>query len=250
VPVGWWRTFEGSHYPSVRETIPVNGSQRILIVDDEPYITDVVSAALRFEGWNIDEAATGAQSLEKARHGHFDLIVLDVMLPDIEGFEVCRRLRLEEINTPVLVLTARDTTDDKLTGLAHGDDYVTKPFSIDELVARIRAVLRRSGAAPTDEERLRVGDLVVNPGTREAWRQGNPIELTATEFNLLFYLMVHSRQVLSKAQILAAVWDGFTGDSNIVEIYISYLRKKVDCYEPALIHTVRRVGYTLRESRP
>jgi two-component system OmpR family response regulator len=228
----------------------VNGSQRILVVDDEPYITDVVSAALRFEGWKIDAAATGAESLDKARHGNFDLIVLDVMLPDIEGFEVCRRLRLEEIDTPVLFLTARDTTEDKLTGLANGDDYVTKPFSIDELVARIRAVLRRSGAAPTVEQRLRVGDLVVDPGTREAWRQGNLIELTATEFNLLLYLMVHSRQVLSKAQILAAVWDSFTGDSNIVEIYISYLRKKVDCYSPPLIHTVRRVGYTLRESGP
>ncbi len=228
----------------------MNGSHRILVVDDEPYITDVVSAALRFEGWSIDEAATGEQSLDKARHGHFDLIVLDVMLPDIEGFEVCRRLRFEEIDTPVLFLTARDTTEDKLAGLAHGDDYVTKPFSLDELVARIRAVLRRSGAVPSGEHRLRVGDLVVDPETRQVWRQGNPIELTATEFNLLFYLMLHSRQVLSKAQILSAVWDGFTGDSNIVEIYISYLRKKVDCYAPPLIHTVRRVGYTLRESRP
>ena len=173
------------------------------------------------------------------------------MLPDIDGFEVCRRLRAEHIRTPVLFLTARDATADKVAGLAHGDDYVTKPFSIDELVARIRAVLRRTGLEDfPDEGRLRFSDLVVDVGTHEVWRGDHPIELTATEFNLLHFLMRNARQVLSKAQILDAVWDeGFAGDSNIVEIYISYLRKKVDCFDPPLIHTIRRVGYSLREPR-
>jgi two-component system OmpR family response regulator len=229
----------------------VNSTHRILVVDDEPYITDVVAAALRFEGLTSEEVSTGEEALVKARVGGYDLIVLDVMLPDIEGFEVCRRLRSEDIRTPVLFLTARDATADKLAGLAHGDDYVTKPFSIDELVARIRAVLRRTAADDTaNGGQRRYSDLVVDVGTHEVWRGEHPIDLTATEFNLLLYLLRHAPQVVSKAQILAAVWDdGFTGDSNIVEIYISYLRKKIDCYPPPLIHTVRRVGYSLREPR-
>lgn len=230
----------------------MNGSHRILVVDDEPYITDVVSAALRFEGLASDDAATGSEALDKAREGDFDLIVLDVMLPDIEGFEVCRQLRAEDIGTPVLFLTARDATADKLTGLAHGDDYVTKPFSLDELLARIRAVLRRSGGSPKElGTQLRVGDLALDEETREVWRGDHPVDLTTTEFNLLLYLMLHPRQVLSKAQILSAVWDdGAERESNIVEIYISYLRKKIDCHPPPLIHTVRRAGYSLREPRP
>jgi two-component system, OmpR family, response regulator len=228
---------------------PVDGAGHILVVDDEPYITDVVMAALRFEGFASEEASTGAKALEKARSRAFDLIVLDVMLPDIEGFEVCRRLRSEDVLTPVLFLTARDATADKLTGLAEGDDYVTKPFSLEELVARIRAVLRRSSPEDSASDgRVRFSDLVMNARTHEVWRGDHLIELTATEFNLLHYLVLHRRQVLSKAQILAAVWeDSFTGDSNIVEIYISYLRKKIDRYDPPLIHTIRRVGYSLRE---
>jgi len=224
---------------------------RILIVDDEPYITDVVAAALRFEGFSSEQASTGAEALDKARTGEYDLMVLDVMLPDIEGFEVCRRLHEENIYTPVLFLTARDATADKVAGLARGDDYVTKPFSIDELVARIRAVLRRTSLdLPADEERLRFADLVVDERTHEVWRADIPIDLTATEFNLLTYLLTNARQVMSKTQILDAVWqDSFVGDSNIVEIYISYLRKKIDCFDPPLIHTVRRVGYSLREPR-
>jgi two-component system OmpR family response regulator len=199
---------------------------RILVVDDEPYITDVVTAALRFEGFATEEAATGLDGLEKARSGRCDLIVLDVML--------------------------QDTTADKLAGLARGDDYVTKPFSIDELVARIRAVLRRTGLEGfLDVGRLQFSDLVIDAGTHEVWRGDHVIDLTATEFKLLHFLLRNARQVLSKAQILDAVWDeGFVGDSNIVEIYISYLRKKVDCYDPPLIHTIRRVGYSLREPRP
>ena len=224
---------------------------RVLVVDDEPYITDVVTAALRFEGFATEEASTGLEGLEKARSGRCDLIVLDVMLPDIDGFEVCQRLRSEHIETPVLFLTAKDATADKLAGLARGDDYVTKPFSIDELVARIRAVLRRTGPEELlDVGRLEFSDLVVDVGTHEVWRGDHVIDLTATEFKLLYFLLHNARQVLSKAQILDAVWDeGFVGDSNIVEIYISYLRKKVDCYDPPLIHTIRRVGYSLREPR-
>jgi two-component system OmpR family response regulator len=227
------------------------GTSRILVVDDEPYITDVVSAALRYEGFASDDAATGTEALDKARLGGFDLIVLDVMLPDMEGFEVCRRMRTEDIRTPVLFLTARDATVDKLAGLAHGDDYVTKPFSIDELLARIRAVLRRTSLEESPDRRiLRFADLVVSEDTHEVWRGDHAIDLTATEFNLLLYLLRHARQVMSKAQILDAVWqDNFAGDSNIVEIYISYLRKKVDRYDPPLIHTIRRVGYSLREPR-
>jgi two-component system OmpR family response regulator len=230
----------------------MNGPGRILVADDEPYITDVVTAALRFEGFASEEASTGSEALEKAREGMCDLIVLDVMLPDIDGFEVCRRLRDENVLTPVLFLTARDGTADKLAGLVHGDDYVTKPFSIDELVARIRAVLRRTALDDdAGEGRLTFSDLVIDVSTHEVWRADQPIDLTATEFNLLHFLVRNARQVLSKAQILDAVWtDGFTGDSNIVEIYISYLRKKIDRFDPPLIHTIRRVGYSLREPRP
>jgi two-component system OmpR family response regulator len=227
----------------------VNPPVRVLVVDDEPYITDVVSSALAFEGFATQEASTAVDALAHARAGGFDCIVLDVMLPDGDGFEVCRALRGEEIDTPVLFLTARDEAPDKLAGLAHGDDYVTKPFSIDELVARIRAVLRRTGTG-ADDGRLRVGDLVVDQGARTVWRAGTELELTATEFNLLAFLAAYPRQVLSKTQILDEVWtEGFDGESNIVEIYISYLRKKVDRLDPPLIHTVRGVGYTLREPR-
>jgi two-component system OmpR family response regulator len=224
---------------------------RILVVDDEPYIIDVVTAALQFEGFSTDEACSGYNALAKATTESYDLIVLDVMLPDIEGIEVCARLRDRGVRTPVLFLTARDATADKLAGLVHGDDYVTKPFSLDELVARVRAVLRRTVFDDLDDEgQIRFSDLVVDPHTHEVWRAEQPIDLTATEFNLLHYLIVHARQVLSKSQILNAVWDdGFAGDSNIVEIYISYLRKKIDCFEPPLIHTIRRVGYSLREPR-
>ena len=220
---------------------------RVLVVDDEPYITDVLSTALVFEGFATEEAATGADALAKARTGEFDCIVLDVMLPDGDGFDVCRSLRAEDIATPVLFLTARDTGPDKLTGLALGDDYVTKPFSIEELVARIRAVLRRS-VPPEDLRRLRCADLVVDVDTHEVWRGGAPVSLTATEFNLLVFLASNPRRVVSKSQILDAVWsEGFDGESNIVEIYISYLRKKIDRGGPPLIRTVRGVGYTLRE---
>ncbi len=225
---------------------------RILVVDDEPYITDVVTAALRFEGFATEEASTGLEALDKARAGQCDLIVLDVMLPDIDGFEVCRRLRSEQVTTPVLFLTARDATADKLAGLASGDDYVTKPFSIDELVARIRAVLRRSGP----EDLTRRGEAALQ---RPGGRRGHPRGLAGRPRHRSHRHRVQAAALppaqrppgAVQAQILDAVWDeGFVGDSNIVEIYISYLRKKVDCYDPPLIHTIRRVGYSLREPRP
>jgi two-component system OmpR family response regulator len=224
-------------------------SGRVLVVDDEPYITDVLAAALRFEGFDIEVAATGAQALSMALPGGFDMIVLDVMLPDLEGIEVCHQLRAAGTSTPVLFLTARDTSGDKLAGLAVGDDYVTKPFSIDELVARIRAVLRRTMPDGSDPDgRLRFADLIMDDETHEVWRAGELIELTATEFNLLRYLLVNARRVVSKSEILSAVWDyDFEGDANIVETYISYLRKKIDRFDPPLVHTIRRVGYSLRE---
>ncbi|HWF22291.1 MAG TPA: response regulator transcription factor [Acidimicrobiales bacterium] len=224
-------------------------SGRVLVVDDEPYITDVLAAALRFEGFDIEVAATGAQALSMALPGGFDIIVLDVMLPDLEGIEVCHQLRAAGTGTPVLFLTARDTSGDKLAGLAVGDDYVTKPFSIDELVARIRAVLRRTMPDGSDVDgRLRFADLVMDDETHEVWRANELIELTATEFNLLRYLLVNARRVVSKSEILTAVWDyDFEGDANIVETYISYLRKKIDRFDPPLVHTIRRVGYSLRE---
>ncbi|MHB8682184.1 MAG: response regulator transcription factor [Acidimicrobiales bacterium] len=226
------------------------GAPRILVVDDEPYITDLLGAALRFEGFDVDVAATGTEAITAATRSRPDLVLLDVMLPDIEGTEVCRRLRAEGVTTPVLFLTARDATEDKVAGLTvGGDDYVTKPFSLDELVARIHAVLRRAGLARIEvaEGRLTYADLTMDEDTHEVWRQGSLVELTATEFNLLHYLLSNARRVLSKADILDHVWRyDFDGDPNIVETYISYLRKKVDCYDPPLIHTMRGVGYSLR----
>ena len=222
------------------------------MVDDEPYITDLLGAALRFEGFTVEVAATGTDALAMATHGRHDLMLLDVMLPDVSGTEVCRRLRADGIRTPVLFLTARDATEDKVAGLTvGGDDYVAKPFSLDELVARIHAVLRRtSGLTAAQPSRLVFADLEMDDDTHEVWRQGVAVDLTATEFNLLRYLLENSRRVLSKSEIVDNVWSfDFDGDPNIVETYISYLRKKVDCVEPPLIHTIRGVGYSLRVAR-
>ena len=229
----------------------MNAAPRILVVDDEPYITDLLGAALRFEGFEVETAATGTEALTAAEQGRHDLVLLDVMLPDVNGTEVCRKLRSQGLRTPVLFLTARDATEDKVVGLTvGGDDYVTKPFSLDELVARIHAVLRRVYPAGAPQDRLSFSDLEMDDETHEVWRQGNLIELTATEFNLLRYLMENARRVLSKSEILDHVWhDDFDGDPNIVETYVSYLRKKVDCFQPPLIHTIRGVGYSLRLPR-
>ncbi len=219
------------------------------MVDDEPYITDLLAAALRYEGFEVDVAGTGNEAVQKASAGSkHDLVLLDVMLPDLDGTEVCRRLRSSGHSLPVLFLTARDATEDKVTGLSLGaDDYVTKPFSLDELVARINAVLRRTATRTIDGARLSYADLVMDEETHEVWRQGTLVDLTATEFNLLHYLLENARRVLSKSEIIDHVWPyDFEGDPNIVETYISYLRKKVDCFEPPLLHTVRGVGYSLR----
>ncbi|HEY5026632.1 MAG TPA: response regulator transcription factor [Acidimicrobiales bacterium] len=223
---------------------------KILVVDDEPYITDLLSAALRFEGFAVETVATGGDAMSMAERSHHDLVLLDVMLPDVDGTEVCRRMREQGNRTPVLFLTARDATEDKVGGLtAGGDDYVTKPFSLDELVARIHAVLRRTTPA-RENHRLQFSDLEMDDETHEVWRQGSLVELTATEFNLLRYMLENARRVLSKSEILDHVWNyDFDGDPNIVETYISYLRKKIDRVDPPLIHTIRGVGYSLRLPR-
>ncbi|MDQ3980133.1 MAG: response regulator transcription factor [Actinomycetota bacterium] len=222
---------------------------RVLVVDDEPNITDLVSTALRYEGFDVEVAADGRSALAQGQRFRPELMVLDVMLPDLDGFTVVRRLRADNLPVSVVFLTARDATEDKVTGLTlGGDDYVTKPFSVEELIARIRAVLRRArGGTSSDSGRLSFADLEMDEDTREVWRQNQPIQLTATEFKLLRYLLLNPRRVLTKAQILDHVWQyDFDGDANVVETYISYLRKKIDRMEPRLIHTVRGVGYSLR----
>jgi two-component system, OmpR family, response regulator len=229
-------------------TSSVEDGVRVLVVDDESYITDLVATALRYEGFDVAAAANGRDALSLVDSFCPDLIVLDVMLPDFDGFEVQRRLTERGRPAPVLFLTARDATEDKVRGLTvGGDDYVTKPFSLEELVARIRAILRRTRAAGSESERLKFADLEMDEDTHEVRRGNQPIELTATEFNLLRFLLANPRRVVSKGQILDHVWHyDFGGDSSIVETYISYLRKKVDIREPHLIHTVRGVGYVLR----
>ncbi|HVL82208.1 MAG TPA: response regulator transcription factor [Actinomycetota bacterium] len=222
--------------------------QRVLVVDDEANITDLVATALRYEGFETATAQSGREGLRRVEDFHPHLVVLDVMLPDLDGFEVLRRLRDGGRPTPVLFLTARDAVEDRVRGLTTGgDDYLTKPFSLEELVARVRAVLRRAHGAPGAASRLTFADLELDEETHEVWRSGRAISLTATEFKLLRYLMGNPRRVLSKAQILDHVWNyDFGGDANVVETYISYLRRKVDAEGPPLIHTIRGVGYSLR----
>jgi two-component system, OmpR family, response regulator len=223
---------------------------RILVVDDEPSLVDAVATALRYEGFEVTEATTGRAALTAAQVTTPDLIVLDVMLPDLDGFEVSSRLRADGVDTPVLFLTARDTLEDKAAGFAAGaDDYLTKPFSLAELVMRVHAILRRSSAADQDgSSTLRFADLELDVDAHQLRRAGALIELTATEFSVLKYFMMNPERVLSKAQILEYVWHyDFDGDSNICETYVSYLRKKLNEHGPPLIHTVRLVGYVLRE---
>jgi len=228
---------------------PVN--HRVLVVDDEPNILDVLSMALRFHGFEVETAATGAQALAAASAFKPQLMVLDVMLPDMEGFDVARRLGSRRAEIPIIFLTARDATADKIRGLTiGGDDYVTKPFSLEELIARIRTVLRRSGRSDAESSRLAFEDLELDDDTREVARGSSPIELTATEYRLLRYLMSNPRRVLTREQILNHVWDyDFAGDARVLETYVSYLRKKLDAHGPPLIHTIRGVGYALREPR-
>ncbi len=223
---------------------------RILVVDDEPSIVDAVATALRYEGYEVEEATTGRDALSAVVRFEPDLVVLDWMLPDIDGIDVGKRMRERGFKTAILFLTARDAIDDKVEALrAGGDDYVTKPFSLAEIVARVQAVLRRTGGElPGDV--LRFGDLVLDESRHEVFRADTPIELTATEFNLLRFFMLNPRRVLSKTQILQNVWHyDFGGSRNVVETYVSYLRRKLDVAGPPLIRTVRQAGYMLEAER-
>jgi len=225
-------------------------TQRILVVDDENSISELIATSLKFVGFDVRTASSGAQALQIAQEFKPHALILDVMLPDQNGFEVCRQLRSEGQNIGVLFLTAKDSVEDKIAGLTiGGDDYVTKPFSLEELVARLRALLRRTGATEilADEEKIRFADLELDEATHEVKRAGKLIDLSPTEFLLLRYLMINADRVVSKSQILDHVWQyDFRGDMGIVETYVSYLRKKIDIFQPPLIHTVRGVGYRLR----
>lgn len=222
---------------------------RVLIVDDEPSLIELLSMAMRYEGWELSTATTGTDAVRAAREARPDAVVLDMMLPDFDGLEVMRRIRTEQPDVPVIFLTARDGVQDRIAGLtAGGDDYVTKPFSLEEVIARLRGLLRRTGATTVrPDSQLIVGDLILDEESHEVTRGGEAISLTATEFELLRFLMRNPKRVLSKAQILDRVWDyDFGGQANVVELYISYLRKKVDAGRPPMIHTMRGVGYVLK----
>jgi len=238
--------------PSDRARAPgLDAAVRVLVVDDEPGIRAAVATALRYEGFAAEQAATGRRALELAVAWRPALVVLDVMLPDHDGMEVARRLRRDRILAPVVFLTARDATPDVVAGLALGDDYVTKPFSLEELVARVRAVLRRTavtGATAPAGERLVYEDLELDQATHEVWRAGRRVELTATEFKLLRQFLLHPRRVLSKTLLLEQVWGYESAGGNVVETYVSYLRRKVDRLGPPLLHTVRGAGYVLRRA--
>jgi two-component system OmpR family response regulator len=225
---------------------------RVLVVDDEPNIVDVISMALRYQGFDVSSAGTGTEALNAVRDFRPHLMVLDVMLPDMEGFDVAQKLGAQRADVPIIFLTARDSTEDKIRGLTTGgDDYVTKPFSLEELVARIRTILRRSGIARPESGLLSFEDLELDEDTMEVTRAGEQISLTATEYRLLRYLMLNPRHVMTRAQLLDHVWHyDFGGDGRVLETYISYLRKKLDAHGPSLIHTVRGVGYALRVGRP
>ncbi|WP_420640015.1 response regulator transcription factor [Candidatus Poriferisocius sp.] len=225
---------------------PVTGPH-LLVVDDEANLRSMLGAALSFHGFNVIEAENGREALTAARNKHPDLIILDVMMPDLDGFEVCRRLRADGNQTPVLFLTAKDDTADKVRGLTlGGDDYLQKPFSLEELVARVEAVLRRTGGAGASGV-LKLADLCLDDDTYRVTRAGVEVSLSPTEYSLLRYLLINQGRVLSKAQILDHVWQyDFGGSGGVVETYIGYLRKKIDTSEPKLIHTIRGVGYTLR----
>jgi len=232
-----------------RLTRPDGSPVRVLVVDDEPNLAELLTSALRYEGWEVEVALNGTKAVSTAKSQRPDAVVLDMMLPDFDGMELLRRLRGDQSDVPVLFLTARDAVEDRVAGLtAGGDDYVTKPFSLEELVARLRGLMRRSGAqrAATTSV-LVVGDLELDEDSHEVTRAGEQISLTATEFELLRFLMRNPKRVLSKAQILDRVWNyDFGGQANVVELYISYLRKKIDAGRAPMIHTMRGAGYVLK----
>ncbi len=224
---------------------------RILVVDDEPNIVEVITMALKFEGFEVASAGTGREALDQVAAFRPHLIILDVMLPDMEGFDVAEKLGAQRSETPIIFLTARDDTSDKIRGLSSGgDDYVTKPFSLEELVARVRTILRRTGLAEAADRRLTFEDLEMDDDTREVTRGGTLIELTDTEYRLLRYFLNNPKRVLSRVQLLEHVWEyDFGGDARVLETYVSYLRKKLDPHGEPLIQTVRGVGYALRAAR-
>ena len=227
-----------------------SSAARILVVDDEASIVDSVATVLRYEGFDVDVASSGRAALQMAQETAFDLVVLDVMLPDLDGLEVTRRIRADGLDIPVLFLTAKSEVEDRVAGLTvGGDDYVSKPFSLIEIIARVKAILRRRQPAD-DDRRLRFADIVMDEDSHEVWRSGSAVRLTATEFNLLRLFLLNPRRVLSKDQIIDHVWHyDFGGNQNIVETYVRYLRKKLDAFGPPLIHTIRLVGYVMREGR-
>jgi two-component system, OmpR family, response regulator len=226
---------------------------RLLVVEDEPNILELLSASLRYAGFDVTTAGSGGEALDRVREIRPDLLVLDVLMPGMDGLSVLRQLRRHGIDVPVLFLTARDSTEDRITGLTLGaDDYVTKPFSLEEVIARIRAILRRTGhrGGAVEPTRLAFADIELDEDTYEVWKAGKPVTLSPTEFKLLRYFLANPGRVLSKPQILDHVWAyDFGGDGNVVESYVSYLRRKLDTTEPKLLHTVRGVGYVLRVPR-
>jgi len=224
--------------------------RRVLVVDDEPSIIDAVATVLRYEGFEVEEAATGRAGLAKCQERSFDLVILDVMLPDLDGFEITRRLRADGIDVPVLFLTARNEVEDLVAGLGvGGDDYVSKPFSLAEIVARAKALVRRRQGDEQDHL-LKFADIVMDERTHEVTRGSEPVKLTATEFSLLRLFLLNPRLVLSKEQIIDHVWHyDFGGNANIVETYVRYLRRKLDAHGPPVIHTIRLVGYVMREPK-
>jgi two-component system OmpR family response regulator len=227
----------------------------VLVVDDEPNIVDLLAVSLKFQGFEVYTASNGPAALDRAREIHPDAVILDVMMPGMDGFGVLRRLREDGIDAPALFLTARDSVQDKVTGLTLGaDDYVTKPFSLEEVVARLRVILRRAGKGVGQDDdaprRLRFSDIELDEDSHEVWKAGEPVSLSPTEFTLLRYFVINAGTVLSKPKILDHVWRyDFGGDVNVVESYVSYLRRKIDTGEKRLLHTLRGVGYVLREPR-
>jgi len=226
----------------------VGAGARVLVVEDEPAINDIVATALRYEGHSVTQIYDGRDGLSEAKRAAYDLIVLDVMLPGLDGFEICRRMREDGQQAPVLFLTARDDAEDRVKGFTTGgDDYVTKPFNVSELTLRVAAILRRSNSAPEPTNLLVLDDLMLDPDTREVRRSGRLIDLSPTEYRLLEYFVINAGVVLSKAQILVSVWDDdFDGSENVVELYVGYLRRKIDDGHAPLIHTKRGAGYVLR----
>jgi two-component system, OmpR family, response regulator len=239
------------HSNPARLSRPDGSPVRAVVVDDEANLSELLRMALRNEGWDTQTAANGQEALNLIREFGPDIVVLDIMMPGLDGMEVLRRVRAMGNDVPILFLTAKDAVEDRIAGIAGGgDDYVTKPFNLEEVVVRLRGMVRRHVAVAADSDpRLHVGDLTLDEETYEVERAGTPIKLTAKEFELLRYLMQNPRRVLSKAQILDHVWSyDFGGNSSVVEIYISYLRKKIDTIGEPLIHTLRGVGYTIKSS--